>query len=189
MDGLMAKRAALFADPAEWHALRTLGAAIRGRTLANLPELLERLEQRCRANGIAVHWAETTAEANAAVLSILRAHGATRLVKGKSMVSEEMHLNDFLESHGVESLESDLGEYIVQLDHEMPSHIIMPAIHKNGRQIARLFGEKIRGAKHTEDVDELTGIARGVLRRKFEAADAGVSGVNCAVAETGTLVL
>jgi L-lactate dehydrogenase complex protein LldF len=189
MDGLMAKRAALFADPAEWRALRALGTAVRTRTLASLPELLERLEQRCRANGIAVHWAETIAEANAAVLSILRAHGATRVVKGKSMVSEEMHLNDFLESHGIESLESDLGEYIVQLDHEMPSHIIMPAIHKNGRQIARLFGEKIRGAKQTEDVDELTGIARGVLRRKFEEADAGVSGVNCAVAETGTLVL
>jgi L-lactate dehydrogenase complex protein LldF len=189
MDGLMAKRAALFADPAEWRALRAVGTAIRARTLANLPELLERLEQRCRANGIAVHWAETTAEANAVVLSILRAHGATRVVKGKSMVSEEMHLNDFLEAHGVESLESDLGEYIVQLDHEMPSHIIMPAIHKNGRQIARLFGEKIRGAKHTEDVDELTGMARAVLRQKFEEADAGLSGVNCAVAETGTLVL
>ncbi len=189
MDGLMAKRAALFADPAEWRALRALGAAVRARTLANLPELLERLEERCQANGITVHWAETAAEANAAVLAILRARGATRVVKGKSMVSEEMHLNDFLESHGVESLESDLGEYIVQLDHEMPSHIIMPAIHKNGRQIARLFGEKIRGAKQTEDVDELTGIARGVLRRKFEEADAGVSGVNCAVAETGTLVL
>jgi len=189
MDGLMAKRAALFADPAEWRALRSLGTSIRRRTLANLPDLLERLEQRCRANGIAVHWAETTAEANAAVLSILRAHGATRVVKGKSMVSEEMHLNDFLEEHGVESLESDLGEYIVQLDHETPSHIIMPAIHKNGRQIARLFGEKIRGAQYTEDVDTLTGMARRILRRKFEEADAGLSGVNFAVAETGTLVL
>src|ERR1700680_1526934 len=134
MDGLMAKRAALFADPSEWGALRSLGTSIRRRTLANLPELLERLEERCRANGIAVHWAETTAEANAAVLSILRAHGATRVVKGKSMVSEEMHLNDFLGAHGVESLESDLGEYIVQLDHEMPSHIVMPVIHMNLKQ-------------------------------------------------------
>ena len=189
MDGLMAKRAALFADPAEWQSLRALGSAIRARSLANLPELLERLEDRCRANGIVVHWAETIAEANAAVLSILRAHGATRIVKGKSMVSEEMHLNDYLGARGVESLESDLGEYIVQLDHETPSHIIMPAIHKNGRQIARLFGEKIRGAQYTEDVDALTGMARRILRRKFEEADAGLSGVNFAVAETGTLVL
>jgi L-lactate dehydrogenase complex protein LldF len=189
MDGLMAKRAALFADAAEWRALRALGSSIRARSLARLPELLERLEERCRANGIEVHWAETTAEANQAVLEILRAHGATRLVKGKSMVSEEMHLNDFLAERGIESLESDLGEYIVQLDHETPAHIIMPAIHKNGQQIARLFGQKIRDAKYTEDVDELTAIARRVLRKKFEEADAGLSGVNCAVAETGTLVL
>ena len=189
MDGLMAKRAALFADPDEWRAMRALGASIRARTLARLPELLERLEERCRANGIEVHWAETTAEANEIVLALLRARGATRVVKGKSMVSEEMHLNDFLEAHGVESLESDLGEYIVQLDGETPSHIIMPAIHKNRQQIARLFGRKIRDATYTEDVDELTATARRILRRKFEDADAGISGVNCAVAETGTLVL
>ncbi|HVT60740.1 MAG TPA: LutB/LldF family L-lactate oxidation iron-sulfur protein [Thermoanaerobaculia bacterium] len=189
MDGLMAKRAALFADPAEWQALRALGASIRARSLARLPELLVRLEERCRQNGIAVHWAETTAAANETVLAILRAHGATRLVKGKSMVSEEMHLNDFLAAHGVESLESDLGEYIVQLDGEAPSHIIMPAIHKNVGQIARLLGQKIRDAKYTEDVDELTAIARRVLRQKFEQAEAGLSGVNVAVAETGTLVL
>lgn len=105
------------------------------------------------------------------------------------MVSEEMHLNDFLEEHGIESLESDLGEYLIQLDHETPSHIIMPAIHKNRQHIARLFGQKIRDAKYTEDVDELTGIARRVLRRKFEEAHVGISGVNCAVAEAGTLVL
>ncbi len=189
MDGLMAKRAAVFADPAEWQALRALGASIKARALARLPALLVRLEERCRANGIAVHWAENAAEANELVLSLLRAHGATRLVKGKSMVSEEMGLNEFLEEHGVESLESDLGEYVIQLDHETPSHIIMPAIHKNRRQIARLFGEKIRNAEYTEDVDALTAIARRVLRKKFEEADAGLSGVNFAVAETGTLVL
>ena len=104
MDGLMAKRAAQFADPVEWRDLRALGAAIRQRTLARLPEHLVRLEARCLENGIAVHWAETTDEANAIVLEILQRHGATRVVKGKSMVSEEMHLNDFLERHGVESL-------------------------------------------------------------------------------------
>ncbi|MGE5414482.1 MAG: lactate utilization protein B, partial [Syntrophomonadaceae bacterium] len=189
MDGLMAKRAARFADPAEWRDLRALGAAIRARALARLPELLVELEDRCRANGIAVRWAETADEANAIVLEILRRHGATRVVKGKSMVSEEMHLNEFLERHGIESLESDLGEYIIQLDGETPSHIIMPAIHKNRGQIARLFGRKIREAEYTEDVDALTAIARRVLRRKFFEADAGISGVNFAVAETGTLCL
>ncbi len=189
MDGLIAKRAAMFADPEEWRDLRTLGASIRARSLARLPELLEELEANCERNGIRVHWAETTKEANAIVLKILKEHGATRVMKGKSMVSEEMHLNDFLEKHGIESLESDLGEYIIQLDGETPSHIIMPAIHKNRRQIARLFGRKIREAKYTEDVDELTGIARRVLRRKFFEAEAGISGVNFAVAETGTLCL
>jgi len=189
MDGLMAKRAALFSDPVEWRDLRALGAAIRARTLARLPELLETLEKNCAANGIHVRWAETTGEANAIVLEILKKHGATRVVKGKSMVSEEMHLNDFLEERGIESLESDLGEYIIQLDGETPSHIIMPAIHKNKQQIAKLFGKKIREAKYTEDVDELTAIARRVLRKKFFEADAGISGVNFAVAETGTLCL
>jgi L-lactate dehydrogenase complex protein LldF len=189
MDGLMAKRAALFADPVEWRELRALGSAIRARTLANLPELLEKLEKNCAANGIRVWWAETTEEANAIVHEILREHGVTRVVKGKSMVSEEMRLNDFLEERGIESLESDLGEYIIQLDGETPSHIIMPAIHKNKQQIAKLFGRKIREAKYTEDVDELTAIARRVLRRKFFEAEAGISGVNFAVAETGTLCL
>ena len=189
MDGLMEKRGAQFADPVEWRDLRAMGAAIRARGLARLPELLERLEASCRRNGIAVHWAETTDDANAIVLGILERHGATRVVKGKSMVSEEMHLNAFLEERGIESLESDLGEYIIQLDGETPSHIIMPAIHKNRQQIARLFGEKIRGARYTEDVDALTAMARRVLRRKFFEAQAGISGVNFAVAETGTLCL
>ncbi len=189
MDGLMSKRAAMFTDPEEWRELRALGASVRARTLARLPELLERLEARCAANGIEVHWAETADEANTVVLEILRRHGATRVVKGKSMVSEEMHLNDFLDGHGIECLESDLGEYIIQLDGETPSHIIMPAIHKNRQQIARLFGRKIREAQYTEDVDQLTAIARRVLRRKFFEAQAGISGVNFAVAQTGTLCL
>lgn len=189
MDGLIAKRAAAFDDPIEWRDLRALGGALRERALARLPELLEELEKNCARNGIRVHWAETIGEANGIVLAILRERGATRVVKGKSMVSEEMHLNEFLERHGIESLESDLGEYIIQLDGETPSHIIMPAIHKNKGQIARLFGQKIREARYTEDVDELTAIARRVLRRKFFEADAGVSGVNFAVAETGTLCL
>ena len=189
MDGLMAKRAAQFPDPAEWDALRTLAASIRARTLAKLPDLLEKLEATCTANGIQVHWAETADDANAIVLGILRAKNATRLVKGKSMVSEEMHLNDFLEKNGIESLESDLGEYIIQLDGETPSHIIMPAIHKSRQQIARQFAEKIKGAVYTEDVDALTATARRVLRKKFFEADAGLSGVNFAVAGTGSLFL
>ncbi len=189
MDGLMAKRAAQFPDPADLQAMRDLGTAIRAKSLLRLPELLEQLEASCARNGIQVHWAETCAQGNALILDLLRARGATRLVKGKSMVSEEMELNAFLEANGIEALESDLGEYIIQLDHETPSHIIMPAIHKNKSQIARQFSQRIKDAKYTEDVDELTALARKVLRQKFFEADAGISGVNFAVADTGTLCL
>lgn len=189
MDGLMAKRAALFSDPGEWTRLRALGAAIRAKNLLRLPELLEQLEASLARNGIVTHWARTTHQANRIVLDLLQARGAKRLVKGKSMVSEEMELNAFLAEHGIECLESDLGEYIIQLDGETPSHIIMPAIHKNKDQVARLFSEKIRNAKYTEEVDELTATARAVLRKKFQEADAGISGVNFAVAASGTLCL
>ena len=189
MDGLMAKRAAVFSDPEEWRQMRALGASIRARSLANLPRLLETLEASCRRNGIRVHWAESAGEGNQIVFEILRSHGVKRVIKGKSMVSEEMLLNDYLEERGIESLESDLGEYIIQLDHETPSHIIAPAVHKNRKQIARLFSEKIRSAEYTEDIEQLTAIARRVLRQKFFEAEAGISGVNFAVAETGTLCL
>ena len=189
MDGLVTKRAAQFADAKEWNGVRTLAASVRTRALAKLPELLEQLEANLTRNGIQVHWASTTDEANAIVLDIMRRNEATLAVKGKSMVSEEMHLNAFLEEHDIEVVEADLGEYIVQLDREMPSHIIMPAIHKNTKQIAQLFREKIKDAKYTEDVGELTDLARRVLRRKFATAGVGMSGVNVAVAETGTLCL
>lgn len=189
MDGLMAKRGAQFADREEWSALRRRGTAARSRALADLPRLLERLEQRCTANGITVHWAETTDQANAIVLKILQTAGARRVIKGKSMVSEEMHLNAHLQANGITTLESDLGEYIIQLAGEAPSHIVMPCIHKNKKEVAELFAEKIPGQPYTENVDELTAAARRALRGEFAAADAGISGVNFAIAETGTLVL
>ncbi|MBI3445319.1 MAG: iron-sulfur cluster-binding protein [Magnetospirillum sp.] len=189
MDGLMTKRAAQFSDQEEWEALRARGAGVRARALAQLPQLLERLEANCTANGIQVHWAETTAEANAIVLGILEAAGARRVIKGKSMVTEEMHLNAYLEANGIAAVESDLGEYIIQLAGEAPSHIVMPCIHKNKVEIAELFADKIEGQVYTENVDELTAAARAALRGSFAGADAGISGVNFAVAETGTLVL
>ncbi len=189
MDGLMTKRADLFAENQDWRPLRTLGATAKINVLDHLPELLERLEAKLIFNGVAVHWAETIEEGNAIVRDILAMRDAKRVVKGKSMVSEEMHLNHALEEAGIEVIEADLGEYIIQLDHETPSHIIMPAIHKNKKQIAKTMFENIKNAKYTEDVDALTALARSVLREKFEHADAGISGVNFAVAETGTLVL
>ncbi|MCC5859600.1 MAG: iron-sulfur cluster-binding protein [Ectothiorhodospiraceae bacterium] len=187
MDGLMSKRRTAFAD---WdlERLRELGAAIRQRALTRLPDLLEELERNCQANGIRVHWAETDEEACHIILDICRAHDARQVIKGKSMVSEEMELNHFLQQHGIQALESDLGEYIVQLAGETPSHIIMPAIHKNTGEISELMHEKT-GTEPSRDVDYLTAAARSQLRERFMQADVGISGVNFAVAETGTLCL
>ncbi|MFO7707432.1 MAG: LutB/LldF family L-lactate oxidation iron-sulfur protein [Desulfobacterales bacterium] len=189
MGSFIARRQTVFSDPDETERLRSRGQALKRRVLSRLPELLEELEVNCTRNGIQVHWAETPAVANRLVLDIIERHAATRVVKGKSMVSEEMHLNAFLEKHGVEVVETDLGEFIIQLNGETPSHIIVPAIHKNKQQIARIFHEKVPGAPYTEDVAELNAIARRTLRRKFAEAAVGISGVNFAVAETGTLCL
>jgi L-lactate dehydrogenase complex protein LldF len=132
MRSMILKRQAVFPDQEEIEKLRDLGSAIRRKSLSQLPELLERLERKCTENGIQVHWAETPEEANTAVLDIIQHHNAERIIKGKSMVSEEMHLNAFLEENGIESLETDLGEYIIQLDHETPSHIIVRHSQEQG---------------------------------------------------------
>ena len=189
MSGLMQKRLAVFSDDQEFHKLREIGHSIRANALQKLPDLLQQLESNCNKNGIQVYWAETVDQANQLVLEIAQRHNAKSMVKGKSMVSEEMELNHFLEQHGIEALEADLGEYIIQVDHELPSHIIMPAIHKNKEQIAQMFHQKVEPSVFAESAEEMTAIARKVLRRKFYQADIGVSGVNFAVAETGTLCL
>ena len=189
MDGLRVKRRAVFDDPDELAALRDQGEAIKQRALSRLPELLTQLEAKCMANGIQVHWAATVEEANAIVLDLMRQYKASLMVKGKSMVSEEMGLNHFLEDQGLEVLETDLGEFIIQLAGEPPSHIIVPAVHKNKDQIASIFQEKIPDTPYTENVDELNAIARKTLRQKFFQGQIGLSGVNFAVAETGTLCL
>ena len=189
MDFLQAKRRAQFPDSEELEGLRDLGESIRRYSLANLPRLLEQLESRLIAKGVQVHWAQTPDEANAIAIGIARRVQARRIIKGKSMVSEEIEFNHAMEAAGIEALESDLGEYIVQLAGETPSHIIMPAIHKTKQDIAELFAREVPGAQYTEDVDKLIQIGRKVLRDKFARADIGLTGVNFAVAETGTLCL
>jgi L-lactate dehydrogenase complex protein LldF len=189
MDFLQAKRRAQFPDQDELQGLRDLGSAIRRYSLAHLPELLEQLEAKLTANGIQVHWAQTPDEANAIALAIAHRVKAKKIIKGKSMVSEEVSFNHAMEAAGIEAFESDMGEYIVQLAGESPSHIIMPAIHKTKQEIAELFAKEIPGVAYTEDVDALIRIGRKVLRRKFADADIGLSGVNFCVAETGTLCL
>ncbi len=189
MDFLQSKRKGQFPDPEERESLRELGAAIRRYSLAHLPALLEQLERNLTAQGVQVHWAQTPAEANDIALAIARLAGAKSIVKGKSMVSEEIGFNDAMAEAGIEAFESDMGEYIVQLAGETPSHIIMPAIHKTRQQIAELFAREIPGVPYTDDVDGLIRIGRRVLRSKFAEAEIGLSGVNFAVAETGTLCL
>ncbi|RMG34369.1 MAG: iron-sulfur cluster-binding protein, partial [Gammaproteobacteria bacterium] len=189
MDGIRARRAEQFAEPGYFEALRERARAIRQKALDRLPELLDRLERQLERNGIRVHHAADAAEANALILDLLRRAGARSVIKGKSMVSEETALNEALDDAGIQVIESDLGEYIIQLAHEPPSHIVAPAIHKNRREVAELFREHHPELEYTEDIDRLTGNARQVLRERFACADAGISGVNFAVAETGTLVL
>lgn len=189
MDGLMTRRLDVFPDSDELEELRTQAMEIRANSLSKLPEMLEKLEAKCTENGIQVHWAETTEQANEIVLAIAKKHNADSIIKGKSMVSEEMGMNHYMEEHGVECLESDLGEYILQLAEEPPSHIVMPTIHKNRKQIAELFFEKFPEIPYTEDVNELTKTARELLRDKFFKAPIGLSGVNFSVAETGTICL
>lgn len=189
MDFLVNKRAAQFPDPIVLEALRTQGEQIRKYSLSNLPDLLVQLESNLKRNGIKVHWAETPEEACKLIIDITKRAGGQLVVKGKSMVSEEIELNHALEAQGIGALESDMGEYIVQLAGEKPSHIIMPAIHKTKEEIARLLADKVPGVDYTDSVDELIQIGRRVLRNKFRDTKVGLSGVNFAVAETGTLCL
>jgi len=189
MDYLQSKRRAQFPDADELSSLRELGSTIRRYSLARLPDLLEQLERNLVRNGVQVHWAENAAQANEIALGIAQRVKATRIVKGKSMVSEEVGFNHAMQAAGIEAFESDMGEYIVQLAGEAPSHIIMPAIHKTKQAIAELFAKEVPGVSYTEDVDALIQIGRRVLRKKFAEADIGLSGVNFAVAETGTLCL
>ena len=167
---------------------RALAHEVKERSLSKLPELLTRLEASVRKAGGVVHWARDASEANAIVLGIAAKNQVRSVVKGKSMVTEEIGLNKALLDTGCEVLETDLGQYIVQLANEPPSHITAPAVHKTRFQVADLFAEKLN-VPRTEDIGELTLTARAALRQKFLCADMGVTGANMAVAETGSIVL
>jgi len=172
----------------DFSALREKASAIRMEVLDNLPAYLERFTVQATQSGAQVHRATDGASANAIIAEILRSRNVKMVAKGKSMVSEETHLNAHLEQEGFEVVETDLGEYIIQLEGETPSHIIVPAIHKNRQQVGRLFADRL-GVDYSEDPQVLTRIARKVLREKFLAADAGISGANFAIADSGSLVL
>jgi L-lactate dehydrogenase complex protein LldF len=182
------KRADAFAPVADLEALRDKASEIRLQVLDRLQEYEEMFASRATKAGATVHRAKDAAAAREIITGILSDRGAKTVVKSKSMVSEEIHLNAHLEKAGMEVLETDLGEYIIQLVGETPSHIIVPAIHKNRQQVGKLFAEKL-GVEYTEDPQVLTKIARRAIRDKFLNADAGLSGANFAAAASGSLVL
>ncbi|MFO1052276.1 MAG: LutB/LldF family L-lactate oxidation iron-sulfur protein [Planctomycetota bacterium] len=171
-----------------WQALRARGRAIKDATLAHLDRHLEDFAKRAAELGVVIHWARDGAEACATIARIARDCAAKTIVKAKSMTSEEVRLNDHLEHEGFEPVETDLGEWIVQLAREVPSHIIVPAIHRSKDSIAELFHREV-GTEPGADVQALTAAARKVLRDRFLDAELGVSGVNFAVAETGSILI
>jgi len=173
----------------EWEELRECAAAIKAHTMSRLADYLEQFEREATRRGAVVHWARDAEEHNHIVRRVLQAHGVTRLVKSKSMLTEECHLNPFLERHGIEVVDTDLGERIVQLAGEAPSHIVLPAIHKKKEDVGQLFHEHLGTAAGATDPNYLAEAARQHLREKFMQAHAGLTGVNFAIAETGGLVV
>jgi len=176
----------------EFDALRDEGVRIKNHALAHLDLYLERFEAKATAAGAHVHWCRDAAEARQAILSICRAAGAKTVAKSKSMIGEEIAINAFLEANGVRPVETDLGEYIIQVRGESPSHILVPAIHLRGPDIAATFRETHAGLAADRPLDEPEAIlreARAVLRETFLAADVGLTGANMLIAETGSIVV
>ncbi|MEI7059023.1 lactate utilization protein B [Nocardioides sp. CCNWLW239] len=192
---IRAKRAKVVAEVEDWEGLRLAGAAAKERALLDLDTQLVRLEETLTANGATVHWARDAAEANAIVASIAKAHAAEEVIKVKSMVTQEIGLNEALAAEGIAAWETDLAELIVQLGDDLPSHILVPAIHRNRAEIREIFRTKMAAAGRpapadlTDEPVVLAAAARAHLREKFLRAKVGVSGANFAVAETGTLVV
>ena len=173
----------------EWEELRSLASQIKKHTLSKLDDYLVQFEENAVKNGAVVHWAANGDEHNKIVHSILKSVNAKKIVKSKSMLTEECELNPFLEKHNFEVIDTDLGERIIQLRNEPPSHIVLPAIHLKKEEIGELFHEKLNTIKGESNPDYLTAEARKHLREKFLNADVALTGVNFAVAETGQVVV
>ena len=168
----------------DWQSARQTAAEIKWDAVNHLDVHLVELAKNLEARGTKVHWASNAAQARDVILDVVRSHNAHSIVKSKVMTGEEIHLNDALEKAGFEVVESDLGEYIVQLRHEPPYHFVFPAMHLTRGEISELFAREL-GTAQTDSPEELTMIARRVLRNKYVTADIGISGANFAIAETG----
>ncbi|MEK6630635.1 MAG: LUD domain-containing protein, partial [Acidobacteriota bacterium] len=179
-----------FAALPDGEALRDAARRIRAHTIAHLDRYLVQFSEQAERRGCQLHWADTAADASRIVVEIAQANGISLAVKSKSMLSEEIELNAAFESAGIRVVETDLGEFVVQVGGDKPSHIIMPIVHRSREYVAALFRDKL-GASNTDvaDVPAMTAFARRVLRQEFVRAGMGVSGVNLAVADTGSLCL
>ena len=173
----------------DWQGLREKGKELKQKNLRKLDEVLETFEKNATRNGMKVHWARNSDEANEIIYSIMKEKGATKILKGKSMASEEIHFNHYLESKGLQAIETDLGEVILQLLGEPPVHIVAPAIHKNRYEIGELFHQKIPNAPLESEPEKLNAIARTYMRKEFETFTAGLSGVNFGIADEGAIWL
>ncbi|MFA6756343.1 MAG: lactate utilization protein B [Sulfurospirillaceae bacterium] len=183
------KRDRLAKGVVEWERLRELASQIKTHTMANLDSYLTKFETNAKRRGIQVHWAKNADEHNRIVLQILNLHRAKKVVKSKSMLTEECGLNPFLEESGIEVVDTDLGERIVQFRKEPPSHIVLPAIHLKKEDVGKTFEKFLNTEEGNSDPTYLTKAARAHLREKFLGADAGITGVNFGICETGGVVV
>lgn len=173
----------------EWERLRELASQVKRHALSKLPDYLEQFEENATKLGAVVHWAKDADEHNEIVHNILKANNVERIVKSKSMLTEECHLNPYLEKQGIQVVDTDLGEWIVQLREEPPSHIVLPAIHIKKEEVGETFHQHIGTPKGNSDPTFLARAARHELRQRFIGAQAGITGVNFAIAETGGFVV
>lgn len=173
----------------EWEQLRETASAIKRHTVTHLDKYLEQFTENAEKNGVKVHWAKDASEFNNIVLEILNSHNVKKLVKSKSMLTEECEMNPFLEQHGIDVVETDLGERILQLMKQKPSHIVVPAIHITQEEVGHLFERVLGSEKGNYDPTYLTYQARMSLRNEFMTADAGMTGANFGVAATGDIVV
>ena len=190
--GFVSKRRGAIAALPEFDALRDRARAIKDHALDHLDLYLEAYEAKVRASGGMVHWAESAEDARRIILDICQSAGARTVTKGKSMIAEEIALNDFLEGHGIRPVETDLGEYIIQLRGEHPSHIIAPAVHVTQEQVEadfRRFHDHLPAGRDLSEAESLLDEARRILRGAYFDADVGITGANFLIAETGTSII
>jgi L-lactate dehydrogenase complex protein LldF len=188
-DVIQAKRNRLVAEKQDWQELRNSASTIRAHVLANLATYLEQFETKCTAAGGAVHWAKDAAEARSIILDILREENAIEVIKIKTMTSAEIQLNPALTAAGISAIETDLAELILQLGDDEPSHIVVPALHVNRRQVREIFARRMGLPELPDDPQALTAAARTYLRKKFLSVPTAISGANFLIAETGSVAI